>query len=151
MGDIKSKEILSQKQLKPKINQIIQAQDAFVQIQQDYHLIKSSFPDTPSYYHTAVQVRGASQQVQLPLNRISFAFSENQPQKLPVQNYTFTLNQKTRFDQITAFVNLMTENRRLIDIRKISLSKDSSATEGNQINFNLSAEVLFWQQDNEKK
>ena len=152
LGDIKSKEVLSRKQLKPKINQVIQAQDTFVQIQQDYYLIESSFPDNPSYSHAATQIRGTGQQFQIFLNRISFNLPQDNKSKnkSPVKTYHVSMGQSTQFGQVASFVQQLLENRRLIDIKKISLTKKDSSGSFNQIDFNLSADILFWQQDEEK-
>ncbi len=152
LGEIKAKEILSQQKLKPKIQNVIQAQQNFALIQRDYHLIDASLPDSPSYSHLATQLLGAGYQSQIPFSKIDFNFNQTENQKLasslsPNLNfYQVSLNQPTRFSSALELLNQIFSNRRLLEIEKISLSRHQQA-EGitGQINLSLSIKVPYWQ------
>lgn len=153
LGEIKAKEILSQQKLKPKIQNVIQAQQNFALIQQDYHLIDASLPNSPSYSHLATQLLGAGYQSQLPFSKINFNFNQQTEDQKPASPfssnlnfYQVSLNQPTRFSSALGLLNQIFNNRRLLEIAKISLSRDQQA-EGitGQINLSLSLKVPFWQ------
>ena len=149
LGEIKAKEILSQQKLKPKIKNIIEAQQKFAQIQQDYHLMDASLPDSPSYGHLATQILGAGYQSQINFSKINFNLSQEKKQKTPF--YKISLSQPTTFTSALNLLNQILKNRRLLEIKKISLNRsDQADTIPGQINFNLSLKVPYWQ-SHEKK
>ena len=149
LGEIKAKEILSKQKLKPKIRNIIAAQQNFALIQKDYHLLDSSLPDSPSYSHLATQVLAAGYQNQVPFSKISFnsnSDDDNQEKPALLTSYQVSLNQMASFPSVLNLLTQILDNRRLFEIEKISLSRDQKAIDGTgQINLSLSLKVPYWQ------
>jgi len=119
LGEIKAKRELSAK-LKNQINNVIQAQTVFSQIQADYDLINSSLPERYSFYHASNQLKGIASQANIGLNKISFNLNDSKDEKIPY--YSFSLNNPIDLFQISNFINGLTQNRRSIQISNFSIA-----------------------------
>jgi hypothetical protein len=152
LGEIKAKEILSKQKLKPKIQNIIEAQQNFALIQQDYYLINASLPDSASYSHLATQVLGSGNQSQVLFPEINFNLKQSDRQKASsplsknLSYYQTDLNQSTRFSSAISLLTQLLNNRRLFEIEKITLSLEDKTEDLNgQIRLGLSIKVPYWQ------
>ena len=156
IGEIKAKEALSHNQMRPRINSIIQAQENFAHIQQDYHIIDSSLPDSPRYSQAAAQILVAGQQNQISFPKISFSVGQKKDQKEQsatspnMKNYNITINSQAQFTSTSNFLRRLLGNRRLIDINKISLTRSQEDQSPSHLNISFSADFPYWQEENEK-
>lgn len=157
LGEIKAKEA-STKLMKAKINNLIQAQDNFAQVQENYSVVQSSLPDRPSFSMLANQVQSSAIESGFEISKIDFSLTpkeidpkQNKNSVLAAKNYTINLLSPAPFSQFTDFVNLISNNRRLIDIESLSFatkeaqqSSDPEATPSSNLNSNFSASVYYW-------
>jgi len=156
IGEIKAKETLSRNQMRPRINSIIQAQENFALIQQDYHIIESSLPDSPRYSQAVTQILVLGQQNQIALPKITFNIKQEKDQRHQaetdpnIKNYSIAINSQTRFISALNFLSRILDNRRLIDINKISFTRHQEDQPSPQVNINFSADFSYWQEENEK-
>jgi len=156
IGEIKAKEALSRNQMRPRINSIIQAQENFALIQQDYHVIESSLPDSPRYSQAATQILVVGQQNQFYFPKITFNIKqkENRKHQLKtdpnIKDYSIAINSQTPFVSAMNFLHRILNNRRLIDIDKISFTRSQKDQPSSQTNVNFSANFPYWQGENEK-
>lgn len=141
IGDIKAKEDMT-KQLKVKINDIIQAQDLFSQVQERYSLVEASLPTTPRFFQSNLQVLGATTKYQVNLDKIDYFMKKEQ------DNYTVNLSTSTSFSSAINVVSDLLKNRRLIDLDGLTLSVNEDFP--GQINVIMPLKVYYWR-DNAKK
>ncbi|HWS48456.1 MAG TPA: hypothetical protein VN174_00215 [Candidatus Methanoperedens sp.] len=141
VGDIKAKEEMT-KQLKVKINDIIQAQDLFSLAQERYALVEASLPTTPRFFQSNLQVLGATTKYQVNLDKIDYFMKKEQ------DNYTVNLSTSTSFSSAISVVSDLLKNRRLIDLDGLTLSVNEDFP--GQINVILPLKVYYWR-DNAKK
>ena len=156
IGEIKAKETLSKHKMRPKINKIIQAQDSFAAVQQDYHIVESSLPDTPSYSHAAAQLLSAGQLSQIPINKINFSFKQKDKKAKSsttpnITAYDISLTSETKFTSALSLITRILANRRLVDFTKISFSRSNKdELDSSNVNLNFSFNIPFWQEEDEK-
>jgi hypothetical protein len=155
LGEIQSKEVLV-KQLRAKIANVIQAQEAFSQVQGKYQLIESSLPDSPRYNHAYTQLFGSAQNAGIPLNSVSFSLEDNSPYppESHIETYTSPLNLKTTFPKVISLLNHLTNNRRLVKIKGLSfqIEKDKNQdTSTDTIRFTCVNQYLYWNQNTDEK
>ena len=141
IGDIKAKEDMT-KQLKVKINDIIQAQDLFSQAQERYFLVEASLPTTPRFFQSNLQVLGATTKYQVNLDKIDYFMKKEQ------DNYTVNLSTSTSFSSAVSVVSDLLKNRRLIDLDGLTLSVNEDLP--GQINVIIPLKIYYWR-DNAKK
>lgn len=150
IGETKSKEILV-RQMRSKISNVIQAQDNFAKIENQYNIIKSSLPDSPGFVNTVTQMRGVAEKTLLNMEKINFTL-EN-PEEKPivyldnknVKSYAFNFSTKAPFSSAVNFLDRIFLNRRLIDLNNITLSsvKEGEGQPG-AINVNFSSNIFYW-------
>lgn len=156
IGEIKAKESLSRNQMRPRINSIIQAQENFAMIQQDYHVIESSLPHLPRYSQAAAQILVTGQQNQILFPKITFNIKQKENIKGQsktdpnIKNYSIGVNSQTHFTSALNFISHILNNRRLIDIDKISFARSQEDQSSSSTNISFSANFPYWQQENEK-
>lgn len=141
VGDIKAKEDMT-KQLKVKINDIIQAQDLFSQVQERYSLVEASLPTTPRFFQSNLQVLGVTTKYQVSLDKIDYFMKKEQ------DNYSVNLSTSTSFSSAINVVSDLLKNRRLIDLDGLTLSVNEDFP--GQINVIMPLKVYYWR-DNAKK
>lgn len=162
IGEIKSKELLSTS-MRQKINQTIQAQDLFSQIQERYLVINSALPDKPRYAHAAHQLTSLATQQLLSYDRISLSneAKTNQPASKNIPKNLSEFYSETSFSgSFESAVNLLTRlqnNRRLFSLDSIRFSPkevsnlDSGSSPPTEINLSFSIAFPYWQENYDKK
>ncbi|MFA6249974.1 MAG: hypothetical protein WC686_00530 [Candidatus Shapirobacteria bacterium] len=157
LGDIRSKEELIKK-MRTKINTVIQAQESFSLIQGKYRLVDSSLPDSARFNQAYTQVTGSLQSSGLNQSKIPFSLPLNSsyPASSHVSVFASNLALDASFSQAVNFINKLTNNRRLVDIKSISFFRPSigSGTDSSSgtIKVNFGIEYLYWDStSNEKK
>jgi len=151
VGEIKSKQLLV-KQMRSKINNIVVAQDAFSQVQEKYQIVESSLPDSPRFYHSSNQIRLASAESQIIVDKLSFKLPTEETQNL--KSYSANINQTAEFNSIMQLISRLQDSRRLIDLHPLTISlktaKDKDSTPS-ATSFILNTQLFYWQPSNEKK
>ena len=127
-GDIQSKQLLKGR-LKDKINNIIQAQDLFSQVQERYQIVNDSLPDRPSFYETARQIVQTGNNSLLNVNDFNYDLLSNDKQSLSpnVKVYQISLNVNGSFSSAAGLITQLLKNRRLINIKTISIGQSAPA------------------------
>lgn len=136
LGEIKSKQILV-KELKTKINDIIVAQDLFSQVQERYSLVESSLPSRPGYFQANSQIVTLAQNNQLLVDKMEY---------LPVDDekyYTTSVSTASSYPQTVSFISEILNNRRLIDLKSISISLSKNEQE-RKIYISLPLKIYYW-------
>lgn len=150
--EIKTKESLSDKLLQ-KINQVVLAQDAFVKIQEKYSIVDSAFPDYPKFTHIASQFQNIGRQVGVDTEKLNFGIPNSNTNRdtvtdLKTSNIAVNVTDETDYATALDFINQIKSNRRLINIKAITLSKKEDNNENydnnNIVSFTFSSEVLYW-------
>ena len=121
-GDIQSKQLLKN-QLKTKINNIIQAQGFFSQVQEKYQIINTSLPDRPSFYETAQQIQQTGNTDLLNLNSFDYDLQTGNNSSTPTNLKTYQISLKVNgsFSAATRLISDLLNNRRLINIGSINI------------------------------
>ncbi len=148
IGEIKAKEVLSQNKMRPKINNIIQAQDNFASLQKDYHIIDASLPNHPHYSHIATQILVASHQNNTDFDKIIFSLDIKNKKTAPtnLKTYRISLQTATQFTSVVSLIDQLSNNRRLIDFNRISFSRSPEENpDSSVINVSFSADIPYWQ------
>jgi len=157
MGDIKSKQALV-KQMRTKINNVIQAQDVFSQIQTNYQLIDACLPDNPRFTQGLAQIKGSVDTVKtidkysIDLNPVlvNSAVGPTFPNQ-----FTIPLKIETNFQNALTLFEKLTHTRRLIIIDNLTLNlaktdnTGQSLTGGNLI-FSTNPKLFYSQSTNVK-
>lgn len=126
IGEIKSKETMSTA-MSAKISNIMQAQESFAQIQEDYSVLESSYPTNPNFYQSAATISSLSKEVSTPIKQISFVLDGQS------QSDTFDLNftNNGNYLPLISYIEKLANTRRLMSINSISISQvnaDSSSS-----------------------
>jgi hypothetical protein len=148
LGEIKSKEIL-QLQMRQKVNSLIQAQDAFSQIQERYLLIDSALPDRSRFSHAAAQLLTSAHQSNTTFNSINYTLDSAKTEtklRPSFAAYQLTSTALAPFSSTINLLDTLSLNRRVLEITQLTLSKDKDkqASVSEKINFNLSLTVPFY-------
>ncbi len=152
VGEIKSKEIL-QKQMRQKINNVIQAQDTFSQVQERYSVINSSLPDSPNYTKITYQLQVMAAKLGFNIDQISFDISQPTSTN-PLAYYGIKVNSLVPFSSTSSFLEQIGHLRRLITLGKVTISSPQAeidkttspdSTSSDAINLNISSQVYYWQ------
>lgn len=130
-GDIQSKQLLKTR-LKTKINNIIQAQDLFSQVQEKYQIIDSSLPSRPNFYETAVQLQQTGNRALLNINDFDYNIQAGEELSINpnVKTYQIPLNIDGSFSSVTKLISDLLNNRRLINISSIDIGPSGLKTSG---------------------
>lgn len=125
LGDIESKKILRQ-ELRSKINDVIQAQESFSEVQERYQVINNSLPDKPNYYQAAYQLQKTGESLGININKIAFNLSDTHG-TIPanVEPYTIYLDVNGDFSSSTKLVSDLLNNQRIMEIKSINFSRVS--------------------------
>jgi len=76
------------------------------------------------------------------------------PPESHIASFVSPVSVRTSFSQVVDFLGRLTANRRLINIREISLQMEKDKNQDIPTNFNkfsYTNQYLFWNQENEKK
>ncbi|MFA4826903.1 MAG: hypothetical protein WC596_01455 [Candidatus Shapirobacteria bacterium] len=164
VGEIKAKDQLVKK-MKTKINNIIQAQENFSQVQPKYELIEASLPTRYRFFYAATQIQkntnrsGASGTDELAFNLKSD--SQTPTSLISDSNLTYFstgLNVNGQLSSVADFVTKLLGNRRVLSIESITLgtknkssSADAQPVDGSNLNLNLETKLYYWQPSYEQK
>ena len=149
LGEIKAKET-STKLMKDKINNLIQAQDNFAQVQERYQIINTSLPDKNSFSTLYDQLQASARQSAFSLETLNFSL--NQKETIPsfdaAKKYQVSLTSNTPFTSFVNFVDVISQNRRLIDISNLTFSSKNTtsktASQSSEMLSTFSADVYYW-------
>ncbi|MFZ2152432.1 MAG: hypothetical protein WAV41_00040 [Microgenomates group bacterium] len=150
-GDIESKKILKS-ELKNKINQVIQAQDLFSQVQERYQVINSSLPDRPNFYDAADIITQISQKNSITLNSILFDLEvvpyKNEPS---VKSYSLQIGVSGSFDSALNIASELLKNRRTDNISSLNFTtglspnqKSASPSASSGVITSFSTHFYYW-------
>lgn len=122
IGDINTKKQMVKKS-KDKINQIIQAQAVFSQIQADYHLIDNCLPSHYAFAYASTQIIGIGLQSGLDIQNINFSLSPDKGKQVEnIPKFGYSLSTPIDFANITSLINDFSQNRRLFRLNSFSIS-----------------------------
>ena len=147
LGKINSKKILVS-QMDIKIKNIVQAQDNFAKIQDNYPIILSCVPSRPSYYQAATQLQKAGEKHSINFNKLSFNLDKDNT------NFSITISNQNDFIAFLETIKTLSQSRRplTIDTFSFSLPKSNTASaSANSVNFALNTKYYFLEKENEKK
>lgn len=152
VGEIKSKEIL-QKQMKQKINDVIQAQDTFSQVQERYLVVNSSLPDSPRYATIVSQLQSLATAAGFSFDQVNFNLRQDD-QTGALNSYTIQVSSSLPFTSATSLLEQISRLRRLLKLDQVSFSPVEATSEpssssaipvSGSVNLNLSSKVFYWQ------
>jgi len=144
LGDIKTKEA-TLVQMNTKINNVIKAQESYSNIQNKYDLIESSFPSNPNFYKSASSLTSSFKDNSIKVTRLSFDLNQ---QNTPVvkdtkdEKYILSINGSGQYSDILKMVKQFLNNRRLVDLNKIQISKSSDVS-NTTLNVNLISDLHY--------
>jgi Tfp pilus assembly protein PilO len=148
VGQINSKEIYI-KNMKTKINSILQAQQTYAQAQEKYSVLESSFPSTQKFYESATNFSGASKQSSISLSQLKFDLSNSTSSNLAAgKSFNVSIFGNGQYAAALDFIKKITNSRRLISIDSIQISQpndqnsDTKSTPGT-VNLNMSSDLFF--------
>lgn len=155
MGKIKSKKILVA-EMDKKIKNILQAQDNFAKIQNDYPLIQACVPSRPSYYNAALQIQKAGEKNNINFDKLGFNLSETKDQKIIDNRFSITISNQNEFMNLLETLNLLGKSRRplTIDSFSFALSKMQAGVATSSagfVNLGFSAKYYYLDNTNDKK
>jgi len=154
MGEIKTKQVLVQK-MRTKINDVIESQDVFSQVQNNYQIIDSCLPDNPRYSQGLAQIKGISDIIgntdKIPIGLapepIDNSLSPNQ--------FSISIDRHTNFNDLLTLIKTINQNRRLMVIDSLNItSLDSEKSEelipGENIQVSTSLKLFYSKPQNGK-
>lgn len=155
LGDIKSKETFIKK-VDLKISKILQAQNTYSQVQGKYALIEDSFPSLPQYYKGASNLATIFRDSSLNINQFNLSLGDDKNNQQFFKSYQINVSGEGQYSSIMEMIKKILNNRRLVDITNIQLNQASSSNNQNQtgstnIRVNLSNNLYFLPQINDKK
>lgn len=156
IGEIKSKEITNN-QMKDKINSLMLAQESYSLAQGRYQIIESSLPSRPNFYQSFNQIKETLNKYGTSFNFGSFDLNdldEEVKKDSNINNYDISLDIKNPFIDSVKIVADLLNNRRLINISKITFNNDTDNQENdgqNPLVTNFTTTFSYWQKTNEKK
>jgi len=149
IGEIKSKETISSNMSK-KIASIMQAQDSFAQTQENYSVIESSYPVLPNFYKSVHIFSAISRESMTPINQISLGIDNGEDEKISTNTFGISLNSVGSYTSLVNYVNKLSNTRRLVDIKSITISQDiqNKQSSGGQLNLKISADLYYLPKNN---
>lgn len=148
LGEIKSKELLKQ-QMRDKINNIIQAQDSYLQVQDKYQLIDSSLPSRPEYNQLHTQIISASNKSFLDTPKIDYLISETTEDKSNIVAYKVNFSSQSNFLSNIRFLEKLQNLRRLVSIESINYSnpkKENQLESSSNVSINIGVNSFYLKQ-----
>lgn len=156
-GEIESKKLLKTA-LRSKINDVIQAQDAYSQVQERYQIINTSLPDSPHFFDAAYQIQQTGLGSSLSIDTLTFNLAQpvSDAKKDPsLATYSVGLNLEGDFPPALKLASELLKNRRLVNIDSLNftseIAPDASPGASGSVNTNFSSTFYYWPDSNEKK
>jgi hypothetical protein len=155
IGDIKSKEAFIKK-VEVKVNNVINAQEAYAQIQGKYYLIEESFPSLAHYYNGATNLATIFRDSSLSINQINLNLGkDNEKNNEFYNNYQINISGEGQYSSVMEMIKKIFNNRRLVygsDIQLGQISTDgANQTASKNIKVNFSSDLYFLPDNNAKK
>lgn len=138
LSEISNKEELSGK-MKTKIDQMIQSQTLYAQIQQEVFLLDQYYPNNPQLALGFTQLAGLAQKQGLQVSNLSL--QEVNYNDLPV-SLGFSFSVQGNYQQNKSFLSSFYQSRRGIMVDAYQMEKDEKA-EGEVINTSFKGKMLF--------
>lgn len=121
IGEIKTKQVLVQK-MRTKINDVIESQDVFSQVQNNYQIIDSCLPDNPRYSQGLAQVKGISDIIG-NADKISVGLApESIDTSLSPNQFSISIDRQTNFKDLIALIKTINLNRRLMVVDSLNIT-----------------------------
>ena len=154
IGDIKSKEAFIKK-VDLKVSKIIKAQESYSQVQEKYYLIEDSFPTMAQYYSGTSNLATIFKESLLDINQISLNLNEDKDKSSQFfKSYKINIGGEGQYSSVLEMVKKMLNNRRLADtvnFRLSQLESDKSQNTSKNIKINLTSDLYFLPNNNDKK
>jgi hypothetical protein len=154
LGEIKSKQLYTS-QMKAKIISVVEAQDLYSQVQEKYYVVESSLPDKPRFYQSALNLSSISQKSATSLEQINFNLSSDDKEKISnnIDTFSVSLNTKNNYTATLDFIKNILNNRRLVDLQNIQMSKTTGKDNpsSDTINLSMTAKLFYLKDQNETK
>ena len=138
LSEIKNREELSIG-MKKKIEQMIEAQTLYAQVQREVFLLDQYYPASPQIALGFTQLAGLAQKQGLIIS--SLAVKEVDFNNLP-SDLDFSFSTQGSYQQSKSFLSSFYQGRRGVIINSYQIDKDEKA-EGEVINTRLSGKILF--------
>lgn len=141
LGEIKSREITT-RSMKQKIINVITAQNNYAQAQEQFQILESSYPSTPKFYQAASTFSSISRQSSTSIKQLKYSLPTDQES----YSYDIDLTVDGSYQNFLSMINQLSQDRRLIDIKSITLSQSN-----NDLNLNLSTNLVYLPETDEEK
>lgn len=154
VGDIKSKEDFINK-VDTKVVNIVKAQESYAQIQEKYYLIEDTFPSLAQYYNGASNLATLFKESSLNIKQIGLSPNEEKDLNNKLfKSYQININGEGQYYSVLEMVKKLLSNRRIVNTTTIQLSqpsKEDNQISSKNIKVNLSNDLYFLSDNNEKK
>jgi len=154
MGEIKTKQVLVQK-MRTKINDVIESQDVFSQVQNNYQIIDSCLPDNPRYSQGLAQIKGISDIIG-NTDKISIGLaSEPIDSSISPNQFSISIDRHTNFNNLLTLIETINQNRRLmvvdsLNITSLKSEKPEEQIPGENIQVSTSLKLFYSKPQNGK-
>lgn len=149
VGEIKSKEVLSVS-MSSKISDIMQAQESFSQIQEDYSIIESSYPSLPKFNESASVISYISKESSTPIKQLRFQLNNKDDQTSSSDAFAVNLTTLGTYKSILNSIEGLSSARRLVNIKSVQISQiDENKINGNQLNLTINADLYYLSANND--
>ncbi len=142
MGEIKSRELLV-KEMKTKINNLVQAQENYSSFQEKYQILESSYPSSQNFYQSASNFSAITRESASVIRTINFNLSQHDP-TFSSQNPSYTVSMLIDgdYDSVIQTIKKITESRRLTNINSIQI-KSSENNQSSTVILNISTDLFY--------
>ncbi len=151
MGTIKSKKMLSA-EMEKKIRSIVQAQDNFAKIQDEYPLIQSCIPSYPSFSNASSLIQKSGERNSIAFQKINFNL--DQDKNIETGNFHINTSSQGDFLAFLQTIDQLSKSRRPLTIDTFSFSipksQSSASPSASQINFSINTEFYFLEKYDKK-
>lgn len=151
IGEVNSKKELSAS-MSSKISNIMEAQESFSQVQEDYALIESSYPSQPKFYQSATIVSYISKDTSTPIKQIKFQIDKQNQSNTDSDTFGLNLSTVGSYQSLLNSIEELSNTRRLVDIKSIQISQidDKQQTGDNQLNLTINADLYYLSPQNDE-
>ncbi|HOR02226.1 MAG TPA: type 4a pilus biogenesis protein PilO [Candidatus Woesebacteria bacterium] len=142
IGEIKAKE-LTVKEMKTKINNLVQAQENYAAFQEKYQVLESSYPSSQEFYQSASNFSAITRESSSIIRSMNFNLSEHETtfdSKNP--SYIVSMLIDGNYYSILQTIKKITESRRLMDINSIQV-KTPENNQPNTVVLNISTGLFY--------
>jgi Tfp pilus assembly protein PilO len=142
IGEIKAKE-LTVKEMKTKIDNLVQAQENYAAFQEKYQVLESSYPSSQEFYKSASNFSAITRESSSVIRSINFNLSEHETTFDP-QNPSYVVNMLIdgNYLSILETIKKITESRRLVDINSVQI-KTPENNQSSTVVLNISTGLFY--------